>query len=71
MYNHLMHTLDLVGELSWVALENVCAVSEANTQITGHGRQGGGSGGHGGGRGCAPMPVRNCEVEDESGNFQL
>ena len=54
-----------------MALENVCAVSEANTQITGHGRQGGGSGGHGGGRGCAPMPVRNCEVEDESGNFQL
>ena len=60
--------LDLVGELSRVALENVCAtVSEANTQATGHGRQGGGFGGRGrdGGRGGGR------EDEDDSGNFQL
>ena len=60
--------LDLVGELSRVALENEHAtVSEANTQATGHGGQGGGfggcgrDGGHGGGH----------EDEDDSGNFQL
>ena len=48
MYNHLQHTLDVVGELSWVALENVCVQSEASTQATGRGRRGGGSAGRGG-----------------------
>nr|POF08266.1 hypothetical protein CFP56_55666 [Quercus suber] len=44
MYNHLKSTLDLVGELNRVALENVYATAtEASTQATGRG---------GGGRGC-------------------
>ena len=77
MYNHLKRMLDLVGELSRVALENMHAASEASTQATSHGEQGGGSrgcgysGGHGGGRGRTLTPIRSCEDEDESGNFQL
>ena len=73
MYKHLKRTLDIVGELSRVALENMRVASEASIQAIGCGEQGGGSrghghgGGHGGGRGCMPMPVRSCE----SGNFQL
>ena len=75
MYNHLIHTLDVVGELSQVALENTRAMSEASTQATGHGRRGGGSRGHGGtrghrgGHGPVLAPVRS--YEDESGNFHL
>ena len=77
MYNHLLHTLDVVGELSRVALGNVRVQSEASTQATGRGGRGGGSAGHGGtggrrgGRGPMPAPVRCCEDEDESGNFHL
>nr|POE76726.1 hypothetical protein CFP56_76677 [Quercus suber] len=48
MYNHLLHTLDVVKELSQVALENAWAASEASTQATGRGGQGGGSRGRGG-----------------------
>ena len=66
--------LDVVGELSRVALENVRATAtEASTQVTGRG--GGGreskgrvcSGGHGhsGGRGGGH------EDDDDLGNFQL
>ena len=71
MYNHLRHTLDVVGELSRVALENACVQSEASTQAIGHGGRGGGSARHGGSRGPAPAPIRCCEDEDESGNFHL
>ena len=77
MYNHLLHTLDVVGELSRVALGNARVQSEASTQATGRGGRGGGSAGHGGtggrrgGRGPMPAPVRCCEDEDESGNFHL
>ena len=77
MYNHLLHTLDVVKELSRVALENARVVSEASTQATGCGGRGGGSGGRGGagghkgGHGPALAPIRSCEDEDESGNFHL
>ena len=65
VYNHLKSTLDLVRELSRVALENARAMAiEASTQATSHGGRGHGSGGHGHGGG------RN-EDEDDSGNFQL
>ena len=38
MYNHLKRTLDVVGELSRVALENAHATAtEASTQATGRG----------------------------------
>ncbi|KAL0000264.1 hypothetical protein SO802_019866 [Lithocarpus litseifolius] len=37
MYNHLLHILDLVRELSQVALENARVASEASTQATGRG----------------------------------
>ena len=75
MHNHLPHTLDVVGELSRVALENVCVQSEVSTQATGRGDRGGGSTGRGGVRGrsdCrgpALVPVRCCEDEDELSNF--
>nr|POE96377.1 hypothetical protein CFP56_53950 [Quercus suber] len=56
IYNQLTKTLDLVGELNRVALDNVRAMaSEASTQATSRGGGGGGSrgrgrsGGHGGG----------------------
>ena len=67
MYNHLKCTLDLVRELSQVALENMRVASEASIQATGRGRRGGGSDGHGrvGGRGDGHKD------EDESGSFQL
>ena len=77
MYNHLLHTLDVVGELSRVALENTHVQSEASTQPIGRGGRGGGSAGSGGtgGRrgGCGPVlaPIRCCEDEDESGDFHL
>ena len=77
MHNHLLHTLDVVGELSLVALENVCVQSEVSTQATSHCDRGGGLAGHGGARGrrdcCGPtlVPVHCCEDEDESGNFHL
>ena len=48
MYNHLLHTLDVVGELSRVALENAHVQSEASTQVTSCGGQGGSSVGRGG-----------------------
>ena len=57
VYNHLKRTLDVVGELSQVALKNVRATAtEASTQVTGRGR-----GGRGGGH----------EDDDDLGNFQL
>ena len=68
MYNYLKSTLDLVGELSRVALENAHATAvEASTQATGYGGGGHGSGrrGRNGGRGGGR------EDEDDSGNFQL
>ncbi|KAL0008596.1 hypothetical protein SO802_010098 [Lithocarpus litseifolius] len=66
LYNQLLRTLDLVGELSRVQLENARAASEASTQATGHGGSGG-RGGVGGRRGgCGPAPVRNSEDEHES-----
>ena len=68
VYNHLKSTLDLVGELSRVALENTHATAtEASTQAIGRGGQGRGSTrrGHGRGRGGGN------EDEDDSGNFQL
>ncbi|KAK9997951.1 hypothetical protein SO802_017554 [Lithocarpus litseifolius] len=77
MYNQLLRTLDLVGELSRVALENERAASEESIQATGSGGRGGGSGGRGdvggrrGGHGPAPTPVRSCEDDDDSGNFHL
>nr|POE71205.1 hypothetical protein CFP56_29037 [Quercus suber] len=54
IYNQLTKTLDLVGELNRVALDNVRAMaSEASTQATSRGGRGGGSRGRGrsGGRG--------------------
>ncbi|KAL0004809.1 hypothetical protein SO802_012370 [Lithocarpus litseifolius] len=72
LYNQLLRTLDLVGELSRVQLENECAASEVSTQATGRGGRGGGSGGRGGargrrgGRGPAPTLVHSLEDEDES-----
>ena len=77
MFNHLLHTLDVVGELSQAALENVRVQSEASTQATGCGGRGGrliGRGGAGGRRGgCVLVPtlVCCCEDEDELGNFHL
>ena len=71
IYNQLTKTLDLVGELNRVALDNARAMaSEATTQATSRGGRGGGSGGRGrsggrGGRGPSP------DDEDDLGNFQL
>ena len=48
MYNHLLHTLDVVEEFSRVALENVHVQREASTQATGRGGRGGGLVGCGG-----------------------
>nr|POE83237.1 hypothetical protein CFP56_64971 [Quercus suber] len=68
VYNHLKSTLDLVKELSRVALENVRATTtEVSTQATGHGRGGRGSGGHGRSGG----PGGGHEDKDDLGNFQL
>ena len=78
MYNQLLRTLDLVEELSRVALENThAAASEASTQATSRGGRGGGSGRRGGtggrrgGHGPASTPVCSCVDEDESSNFHL
>nr|POE96374.1 myosin-11 [Quercus suber] len=57
IYNQLTKTLDLVGELNQVALDNAHAMaSEATTQATSRGARGGGSRGCGcsGGRGGGP-----------------
>ena len=68
MYNHVKSTLDLVGELSRVALENARAsVTESSTQATGRGGGGRGSGRRGRSRG----PGGGHEDKDDFGNFQL
>nr|POF06486.1 hypothetical protein CFP56_27898 [Quercus suber] len=52
IYNQLTKTLDLVGELNRVALDNAHAMaSEATIQATSHGGRGGGFGGCGRSRG--------------------
>ena len=66
MYNHLKMTLDLVRELSRVALENARAMTtEASTQATSRGGRGRGSGG----RGRSGGPGGGHEDEDDLGNF--
>ncbi|KAL0005608.1 hypothetical protein SO802_013169 [Lithocarpus litseifolius] len=68
VFNHLKSMLDLVEELSRVALGNAPAMaSEASIQATSRGGRGGGSGGRGrgGGRGGGR------EDEDDLSNFQL
>ena len=74
VYNHLKRTLDLVREMSRVALENAHATAtEVSTQAIGHGGGGRGSGGrvcsgghgHNGGRGGGH------EDDNDLGNFQL
>ena len=74
MYNHLKRTLDVVGELSRVAFENVRATAtEVSTQVTGHG--GGGRGSRGrvrsGGHGHSGGRRGGHEDDDDLGNFQL
>nr|POE61374.1 hypothetical protein CFP56_40979 [Quercus suber] len=68
MYNQLTKTLDLVGELNRVALDNVRAMaSEASTQATTRGGRGGGSRGRGrsGGRGGGPN-IHIDDLDDEA-----
>ena len=74
VYNHLKRTLDLVRELSRVALENTHAMAtKASTQATGRGRGGCGFGGRGrsGGRGHSGGHGGGHEDDDDLGNFQL
>ena len=74
VYNHLKRTLDLVGEMSRVALENVHAtVTKASTQATGRGGGGHGSRGCGrsGGRPYSGGRGGGHEDDDVLGNFQL
>nr|POE67512.1 hypothetical protein CFP56_36678 [Quercus suber] len=67
--------LDLVGELSRVALENACATaSEATTQATSYGGRGGGPGGCGrsgghGGRGGGPDDEDDSDDEALEGDW--
>ena len=71
VYNHLKRTLDLVGELSRGALENVHATAtEVSTQATGRGGGGRGSGGCGRSGGCGHSGGGH-EDDDDLGNFQL
>ena len=74
IYNQLTKTLDLVGELNRVALDNARAMaSEATTQATSRGGRGGGSGGRvrSGGRGGRGGRGPGPDDEDDLGNFQL
>ena len=74
VYNHLKRTLDLVREMSRVALENAHATAtEASTQATGRGGGGHGFRGRGRSEGCAYNGGRGGGHEDDGvlGNFQL
>ena len=74
VYNHLKRTLDLVGEMSRAALENVRATAtEASTQAIGRGGGGHGFRGRGCSGGCAYSGGRGGGHEDDDvlGNFQL
>nr|POE71635.1 hypothetical protein CFP56_48967 [Quercus suber] len=67
MYNHLKSTLDLVEELSRVALENVRAsATEASTQATGRGGGGRGSGRRGRSRGPGGGHGDEDDFDDEA-----
>ena len=74
VYNHLKRTLDLVGEMSRVTLENARATAtEPSTQATGRGGGGRGSRGrgHSGGRAYSGGRGRGHEDDNVLGNFQL